>query len=299
MIMLTSFGCQHSVKTNEIIRTENRLFGVRAENGHLLIDTVYRQIRVLDNRAKLTLPPIESPQSIEVLEYYIVSGTSGRKAIFDKNGKIFFDFVDCAALQFDEHTQSVVTVIKQADHRQRSYLYNTKGELQFETSFEDIGFISHSDLIALIVEQGSNDEFYLYSPFTKKKLGPIDHFNIFNKDMSTFMMEESDLEKFQKLNIVTVRKEVDNEYVWGVIDASGNEILPIEFINLRMITTKDKQHPAFKRATKPAGVDFIFSGKQISNPSVQIYFDENFVKYEFKISPRKGEYKIEKVLNLP
>ena len=150
-------------------------------------------------------------------------------------------------------------------------------------------------MIALIVEDGQNDEFYLYNPFTKKKLGPFDHFNIYNEDISPVGMNELDFEKYKKLNLVKVRREVDNDYIWGVIDSKGIEILPMEYRNLEMFSEQHKSHPAFKKAVKPEGVDFIFKGAHISKPSTSIYFDNNFVKYEFKSSVIKGEYRIEKM----
>ena len=139
-ITLTSIACnsQNSVTTNEIIKTKNHLFGVQSENGNLLIDTIYRRIRVLYDNSKLTLPPKRKSQN--PIEYYLVSDTNRKYAIFDKDGKIVFDFIDCLELQFDEYTQSVITIIKEPDNRQRSYLYNIKGELQFKTTFQACRF---------------------------------------------------------------------------------------------------------------------------------------------------------------
>ena len=89
---------------------------------------------------------------------------------------------------------------------------------------------------------------------------------------------------------------MDNDYIWGMVDSKGNSILPLEYKNLKLILEADKNHPAFKQAIKPEGVDFIFKGTQISKPSKLIYFDSNLEKYEFKIiSVDKREYRIEKI----
>jgi len=299
LITLLAFGCnaQNSVTTNEIIRTENNLFGVKSKNGKLIIDSIYKRIEVIYNHQKLMLPPNEKKRLPQQLEYYLVSNSNNQKGLFDKNGKMVFGFMDCQNIILDEHTQTVVVNVKEKPNTPpRSYLYNVKGDLLFDTSYENIGFISNSDLITLVVEDGRNDEYYLYNPFTKNKIGPIDHFNIYNEYSSSFGMKASDFEKYKKLNIVTIRREVDNDYIWGMIDSKGNEILPIEYKNLSIITERHTNHPAFKRAVKPDGVEFILKGAHISKPSTSIYFDSNFDKYEFKtISIPKGEYRIEKM----
>ena len=66
--------------------------------------------------------------------------------------------------------------------------------LTFDTSFEPITFINDSDLI---VADGAHDEYYLYSPFTKDKIGPFDHFYIYNEDSSgPIGMELQEFEKY-------------------------------------------------------------------------------------------------------
>ena len=166
-----------------------------------------------------------------------------------------------------------------------------------DTSFKYIAFIEHSDLIALVVEEGAKTEIYLYNPFEQKKLGPFDHFNIYNEGSNLPMgMEASDFEKYKKLNVLTVRREENNDYIWGMVDAKGNEILPLSYKGIQILSASDKNHPAFKKAIKPEGVDLIFKAVQVSNPSVAIYFDSDLVQYELKvISISEGKYSIEKI----
>lgn len=298
LVTLLAYGCnaQNSITTNKIFRTKDNLFGVKSQKGNLLIDSIYKHIRIVSDYEKTILPNNENRERINQLEYYLVSNSSNQKAIFDKDGELVFDFVACLNIIIDQHTRTaIVTKEIKANTRPRSYLHHLNGELLLENSYENIAYISNSDLIALIVEDGQNDEFYLFNPFEKNMLGPFDHFNIYNEDMSPFRMKESDFDKYQKLNIIKVRREVDNDYIWGIVDSKGYEILPVEYRNLNVFLEQDKNHPAFRRALKPEGVEFFFKGAHISKPSTLIYFDNNFVKYEFKSSVEKGEYRIEKM----
>lgn len=254
---LFAFSCnaQNSITANEVIVTKDGLFGVISKNGKLLIDSVYSEIKVLPGFEQILLPPRESRQMTSRPAYYLVINSNGQKALFDQNGELIVDFITC----------------------------------------KYIAFITHSDLFALIVADSPNEEFYLYNPKTKKKLGPFDHFNIFNEDMSTFGFTASEAERLQKLNIITVRRKVENDYLWGMIDAKGNEILPLAYRNFATMTESDKRHPVYKKASKPEGVEFIFRATHISNPSTIIYFDSNFDQYQMKSIIEKGEYRFEKL----
>lgn len=300
LLVLLVFGCntQNSVTTNKIVTTKDNLYGVKSKEGKLLIDSIYEEIRIVHDFEKLILPPIESRQGLEQQEYYLVSNSGNQKALFNKDGSLVFNFQDCSGIIVDQHTKTIVTTSERSSKKQaRSYLYNMNGELLLDASYENIAFISHSDLIALIAEEGPNDEFYLYNPFEKKKLGPYDHFNVYNEDSSPPLgMEESEFEKYKRLGIINVRKEVNNDYIWGIIDAKGNEILPLEYKNLRIFTNQDKNHLAFKNAIKPEGVEFIFKGSHPSKRSTSIYIDSDFVIYEHKtISVENRAYRIEKM----
>lgn len=272
---------QNSVTTNKIISTENYLFGVQSESGELLIDTIYGQIRMLYDNSKLTLPPSNKRPTPKPVEYYLVSDTERKKALFDKDGNLVFGFKDCFALHFDEHTKSVVALDLKPTNSTRSYLYNLNGELLFNTDFESVAFIKNADLIALIVEDGANDEYYLYNPFTKEKTGPFDHFNIFNEDSQTPMgMKEDDFEKYKGLNLITVRKTINNDYVWGVMDLKGNELLPVSYDYLRMIPSDMLDY--IEKCDKPEAVDFLFHSRQTSQSSYVLLIDKQMRVYEMK-----------------
>ncbi|MCB0475988.1 MAG: WG repeat-containing protein [Flavobacteriaceae bacterium] len=280
-LVVLSCNTQHSVITNEIIKTNDYLFGVTSQNGNLLIDSIYGEIRVLYDNARQTLPPTTKRQPPEPLEYYVVSNTSGQKAIFDSNGKLIFDFIDCFEIQFDQHTQTVVTTTKLNDNRMRSSLFNLRGQMLFDTTFEHIYFINDSDLIALIVEEGSNDEFYLYNPFTKQKLGPFNHFNIFNGDSSPLLgMNQLEFEKYKALNLITVRTTIDYDYRWGIIDMKGNEVLPVEYDYFRIIDNEMKTR-YIEKAEKPDDVDFIFYSRHYADKSTVLFLDFQINIYVF------------------
>ena len=299
LVALFYIGCnaQNTTSTNEIVQSEGHLFGVKSANGKLLIDTIFGEIRVLDENSRLTLPPSTKRVPPKLTEYYLVTDIERKKAIFDKDGKLVFGFMACFMLQYDKHSQAIVATKAQANNQLRSFLYDLEGNLIFDTSFESIAFINSSDLIALIVADGAHDEYYLYNPSTKDKIGPFDHFNIYNEDSNVpFGMELQEFEKYRQLNIVAVRQTVDNDYLWGVYDLSGNEILPIEYKNLKKLSEVDKNHNAYKNAKKPEGVDFLFKCSHRSQPSKAVYFDSNFHKYQHKIiSIPNGEYLIERI----
>jgi hypothetical protein len=297
-VTLVAFSCnaQHSISTNEIFRTEDNLFGVKSATGKQLIDPIYQQIRVAFPGEKKSLPPQEGVQALSEPEYYLVSNASNQKALFDKNGKQIVDFMECTSIVVDQATQTMVVAKEiQAKRPPRSFLYTLKGELIFDDSFEAIGYIRHSDLIALIAEDGANDEFYLYNPFEENKLGPFDHFNIYNKDFTTpkGIAEPNYVKYKDQLNVITVRREEGGDYRWGMIDPKGNEILPMEYSKLGLFSEADRNHPFFKQAIKPGGGDFIFRGLPIANRSTTILFDPNLEQYEFIIGPG-GKGRIEK-----
>jgi len=290
-------NAQNSTSTNQIISSQNHLYGVMSKSGELILDTVYGRISVIDDNSRLVLPVINESVTPEITDYYLITDTKNKKAIFDSNGKIVFDFIDCHSLQFDIETKSVVIIQLQSDNRLRSYLYDLNRELVFEENFESIAFIMDSDLIALIVEDGAKDEYYIYNKTTGNRIGPFDHFNIYNRGSNLPIgMKPSEFAKYKKLNVLAVRQTVENEYLWGIYDLNGNEILPIEFKNLRMLSESDRNHIAFKRAKKPEGTEFLFKSSHISNSSVAIYFDSNFAKFEHRtISIPNSEYIIEKI----
>lgn len=280
LMLIINFACnaQNSITTNKIVKAKNNKFGVKSESGTLLIDTIYGGISFLYNGGRKTLPP-NNKATNRPIEYYVVGNELNQTAIFDKNGKKIFDFVECFQLEVDEHTKTIVAINKLKDNQLRSTLYEFGGKQIFDTTFENIGYINNSDLIALIVEDGQNDEFYLYNPFTKVKLGPYSHFNIYNEDSSPPLgMEKEDFNKYSSLNLITVRQNLGNEYIWGLIDMKGNELLPVEYTYFRVIG-EDMKKNFIDRASKPEGVDFLFYAYLFNDKSKLLFFDKKMEKY--------------------
>jgi hypothetical protein len=297
--LFASYDCraQNSTRNNQIVKSQNHLFGVMSQTGELFIDTIYGRINIIDENSKRVLPVSDKPMTSEITDYYLVTDIENKKAIFDSNGKILFDFIDCNSLQLDTETNSVVLIQLESNKQLRSYLYKLDGHLVFKENFESIAFIKGSNLIALIVEDGAQDEYYIYNNVTGNKIGPFDHFNIYNSNSQPPIgMQLDEFVKYKKLNVIAVRKLVKKDYLWGIYDLNGNEILPIEFKNMRMLSEADRKHIAFRSAKKPEGVDFLFKCSHFSNSSVAIYFDCNFAKYEHRtISIPKREYIVERI----
>lgn len=289
---LTNCQAQNSIETNEIIRSHSNLLGVQSQSGKLLIDTAYKHIRLMHD-GRNELPP-RREQMPEPTDYYIVSKALDQHAIFNKNGKLIFDFIDCESIYFDEHTELVVVTIKLEDNRRRSYLYKANGKLLFKESFEDIGFLTGSDLLALIADDGPNEEYYLYHFKTKKKLGPYSHFNIYNQHTTTPMgMKDEDFEPYKQQNVITVRTTVNNDYIWGMLDMDGKELFPIEYAYFRIV---DDSHTRFFRTVKekPTDVNFLFHSKKMDEKSSSLFLDAQRNVYRYTYSRTDGG-KIERV----
>ena len=252
--------------------------GVVSPSGKLLIDTMYQWITLFRDGGRKQLPPNERISN-EVVEFYSVRNEEGQWAIFDPNGSKLFGFVDCEQLEIDERTQTIVKVVRQEDYQRFSYLYNFDGELMFPTPFEWVGYIRNSDLIALIAQDGSNEEYYLYNVATKAKLGPYSHFNIFNEQRSPLLgMEEEEFEQYKQLNIITVRQDTLNDYIWGVIDMRGNEVYPLAYKYFRVIEP-DMRKRFIEPAEKPNEVEFLFYSARFGETGQVILFDKNMDRY--------------------
>jgi len=274
-----SCSAQHSVTTNQIITTSDKKFGVVSKSGELLIDSIYSSISLFYNGGRKTLPPNNTIPA-KVVELYLVRNDENQLAVFDKNGLKTFDFTNCFQIEVDEHTKTLVKIIKQGNNQLRSFLYDFDGQSVFEESFEYIAYIIDSDLIALIAEDGQNEEYYLYNPFTKKRLGPYTHFNIFNRDSNPLMgMEKEEFSPYTSLNVITVRHNSGSDYKWGMIDLKGNEILPIEYKYFR-VPEENLKKRFINRATRPDGVEFLFYSYPIGDGNM-LLFDEKLDRYEF------------------
>jgi hypothetical protein len=280
LFAIMPFACtgQNSVRTNEIFKTSKNKFGVKSKSGRVLIDTIYDGISNFYNLGRKTLPPNNKRYEAPV-EFYLVRNGLGQSAVFDKDGMQVFHFTDCYRIEVDAHTKTVVKIVMLEDNRMLSYLYGFDGKLIFETSFENIGYINDSDLIALIVEDGQNDEFYLYNPFTRNKLGPFSHFNIYNQDSSPpFGMEKEDFTKYTTLNIIAVRQNFGSKYKWGFVDMKGKEMLPMNYKSFR-VADQDFKKQFTDRASRPEGVEFLFYAYSIDDPGKMLLFDEKMEQY--------------------
>lgn len=288
-LLLTSCQTQHSVTTNQIVQTNDYHFGVKSAKGALLIDTIYREVRVIHDSGRQTLPPSENWRTPIPWEYYLVRNSDNQKAIFDSNGNMVFGFMDCFQLQLDKHTKTVVKTDMLNDNRLRSSLYSLDGELLFDATFENIGYINNSNLIALIAEDGQNEEYYLFNPFTNKKLGPYTHFNIYNQDSAPPMgKQKQDFDDYKSLNLITVRITKDNDYIWGVVDMQGNEVLPIEYRYIRILEKGIKER-FIDRAEKPENVKFLFYSYKLDDRNTMLLFDEKMNCYKYDHEARKIE----------
>lgn len=284
LFCVISFGsyAQNSVKLNKIVTTKNNKMGVISTSGAVLIDTIYDGVSLFFNKGRKTLPPTEKI-SREAVELYLVINNN-EYAVFDKNGLKVFGFEACFQVEVDEHTQTVVKIVKDSLNYLRSYIFNYNNQMLFDTSFENIGFINHSDLIALIVEDGSNDIFYLYNPFNKLKIGPFSHFNIYNADSSPPLgVKEEHFKKYRLLNFIAVRKSVKGGYLWGVVDLNGKELLPMEYKKLVLLGESTKEMIVDRALSKPEGVEFLFYGYSSNDSSEDnlFLFDAKLNKYAY------------------
>lgn len=288
LIQVNICEAQHSLKTNKIIRTPSNKSGVVSKSGKLLIDTAYSGIFLFEGKGHKILPPQEVNMTPNYeLEYYLVIDTENKLSVFNSNGKKVFGFYECAGLEIDENTKTFVKIVNEADNRLRSYLYDFNGKLIIEQSFENIGYINNSELIALIAEDGYNDEYYLYNIKTKNKLGPFTHFNIYNKDSSPPLgMDKSDFEKYKKLNIIIVRQKSGNENIWGVVDMTGKELLPIKYDRIAILD-QSTYDGVIHKANKPVNVNFYFYSYKTNNQHQLLLIDDKLNIYEYDHNLKK------------
>lgn len=284
LFLALSCGSQNSVHTNKIFNAAGNKFGVMSKSGKLLIDSIYHNIYVLHDKARKILPPREGgPTSgYKFIEYYLVRNDKKELAVFDHNGKIIFDFVECYALEIDESTQTIVKIMKEKNNELRSYLYNFNNQQLFEESFEDIGFVNNSNLIALIKEDGYKDEYYLYNTKSKVKIGPFNHMNFYTKDSSPPLgMAEEQYAKYKNLNVIFIRQKNESENVWGVVNMEGKELLPIKYKKITIIDD-DTYKAVIEKATKPENVIFYFYTYSLDESSKLLLLDRemNFYKYD-------------------
>ncbi|MBL7802534.1 MAG: WG repeat-containing protein [Saprospiraceae bacterium] len=282
-------GAQNPSSTEEIFYTSNYKWGVKSKSGKLVIDTIYDRIFVLYENNRLTLPPKDRNQPGPWLNCYIVISREKGTAIFSSSGKILFDFVQCNGLQYDARTQTVVVIKQLADNRLRSTLHSMDGRNLFEDDFESIGYVTRSDLIVLIAEDGAKDEFYIYNAKENLRTGPYSHINVFNQDSSPLLgMKEEEFNKFRNLNILTVRKTVDNEDIWGIMNLEGELRVPFSYKRFRIIDSS-MQSTLIDKCQKPDNVEFVFYSYDMNdtNETSLLLFDARLDLYKYDAAERK------------
>lgn len=283
IFFINSSYSQNSVQTNRIIRSSSEKIGVVSNSGSLLIDTNYISIGVPYGKGHKVLPPQDERVKFDSpIEYYVVIDSERKSAIFDKNGNKIFGFVDCFGLEIDDYTKTIVKIIKEQDNSLSSYIYGFDGIQIFEQSFENIGYINNSYLIALIAEDGSNKEYYLYNIKTKTKLGPFTHFNIYNNDSSPPLgVNKNKFEQYTKLNLITNRQKKGKIEVWGACDLNGQELLPSQYQGIVPIINLGWEDRLINHPDKPINVDFYFYTYRTDDYEKMILLDNKMKKYEY------------------
>jgi hypothetical protein len=281
MFFVIDCDAQNSIKTNRIIRSSTFKSGVVSQSGKILIDTIYAEILTFAGKGHKVLPPQRENFKMESeIEYYLVIDTERKYAVFNENGSKVFGFFECSGLEIDEHTKTFVKIVREPDNRLRSYLYSFDEKQIFQESFESVGYLDKSDLIALIAEDGQNDEYYLYNIKTKNKLGPYTHFNFYIDVANPPLgMDKESFEKYAKLNIITVRQRKENKDLWGAIDLTGKELLPTKYNGIRFIDENTER--MIKDAKKPENADFYFTSYEREKRNPLILFDDKMNVYEF------------------
>lgn len=287
-IVVSNCDAQNMFQTNRIISSSTNKAGVVSKSGKLLIDTIYAGIFTFQGDGHKVLPPKENNKyrMKSNIEYYILLDTLKRSAVFDAEGNKIFGFFECEEIEIDVNTKTFVKILKEQDNSLRSYLYHFNGKQIFDQSFENIGYINNSNLIALIAEDGSNEEYYLYNIKTDRKLGPFTHFNIYNKDASPPLgMNKSAFEKYTALNLIAVRSKQGQNEKWGIIDMSGNELLPLKYDRISFIDD-ETQNRINNNSSDPENVIFYFSIYQ-KETRKNLFLDDKMNMYEYDIITNK------------
>lgn len=92
-------------------------------------------------------------------------------------------------------------------------------------------------------------------------------------------MKEADFELYKSLNIISVRQDKGNDYIWGLVDMQGNELLPMQYKYFRILN-EDLKKRFIERATKPEGVTFLFYSHQFGDNRQLYLFDKNMEQYK-------------------
>jgi len=272
MFFSTTCVAQNSVFSNIIFTSKDGFKGVKSKKGKILIPPFYKEIINIYSNNKKTFEGVQNTPSY-LLEYYLVKNNSDLRGIVDANGKNIIEFDNFSDFQVDDRTGTIV-LNRQVGGRTMSALYNIKGENIDTTYYNQIGYIVDTDLIVL--EKQKKKEVYLYHSKRKLKLGPFDHFVVWNDNQYITSTKELQKNKSAKPIQIAIR----NKDLWGIINMNGETILPQKYSSLRLFSYEDAEHPFFKLAKKPTEVDFILVAHLREEALRTFYYDSNMEAYE-------------------
>jgi len=99
-------------------------------------------------------------------------------------------------------------------------------------------------------------------------------------------MKKENFNEYRKLNIITLRTTHNNDYIWGVIDLQGNEILPIQYKYFRVIE-EGLQKRFIDPADKPKNVNFLFYSYNVDDSKTMLLFDNKMNEYRYDHEDKK------------
>ena len=241
-----------------IYRGDNDKFGLMSSSGKMILDTQFLRITPYYDLEKgiYEAPGNRIPKG--PFPYFIVKNAAEELAIADLSGKIIFDFIEARNLEIDTASNTVAAVHRLPTHGTVSKLYTLDGKLVDTTGYKNIGYFDDNELIIL---QESRDTIYLFNVDNNQKYGPFDHFNWW-PDVQWMSVRHDDK--------------------WGLIEVSGEELIPIIYSSIRRVTPEYLAHPYHRLAEKPEGVKFIFTAVYEDESSRKtVIFDENLKAYQY------------------
>lgn len=253
---------QADITKNEIFVQDQKYFGVKSPQGKVLLPPTYHRIVPYFDVQKLYYEQDDSALPLKPYPYYIVEDASKKLGIFATNGRKVFDFITADALEIDLPTQTVVVSLKLAEGGRQAKLYHLNGKIADTTSYQNIGYFPDHPLI--ILQKVKRKEVYLLHLDQQLKAGPYDHFNLW--------------EPYAML-------AVHYEEQWGLLDATGKQILPMSYSRLWMMNDEYTQNTLFVKATKPENTTFI-GGATLADGKTRILLDNALNEYAIIVNGR-------------
>lgn len=248
------------LRQQQVFTNEQRQFGVKNTAGKIIIKPIYARLFPYFDYAKNYYEQSESSIP-EPYPYYIAETTEGQLGILFANGRRAFPFIPAHSLEIDLPTKTIVAEKRQTDAPTTYQLYFFSGRLADTSNYFRIGYFENNELI--ILEKKRREEVYLWNINAPQKLGPYDHFNL-----------------WEPHNMLAVRYQ-DH---WGLITTKGQPLLPIKYTRLWMMNDEYTNRRAFAQAEKPPGITFI-GGATLADDRTQILLDENLQEYIMDVQP--------------